>query len=177
SLDLTLGEFRLTGRLTGLTPDGWVGYRLASMKANDYLNLWLHHLASNAVAPVGAGSCSHWVAEDQEVVLEPVANPHETLRALLELYWRGTRRLLHFFPRSALAYVEKLGKDGDGERALRAAQTEWAGSEYRQGRPEREDGYYRLAFRDTDPLDGEFVELATAVFEPLFAHVRREAED
>ena len=23
------------------------------MKANDYLNLWLHHLASNAVAPVG----------------------------------------------------------------------------------------------------------------------------
>ena len=178
SLDLTLGEFRLTGRLTGLTPDGWVGYRLASMKASDYLNLWLHHLASNAVTLVGAGSCSHWIAEDQEVVLEPVANPRETLRALLELYWRGTRRLLHFFPRSALAYVEKLGKDGDGERALRAAQTEWAGSEYRrQSRPEREDGYYRLAFRDTDPLDGEFVELATAVFEPLFAHVRREAED
>ncbi len=177
NLELTLGEFRLTGRLTGLTPAGWTGYRLASMKASDYLNLWLHHLASNAVAPVGVASCGHWVAEDRDVVLEPVTNPHETLRTLLDLYWRGTRRLLHFFPKSALAYVEKLGKDGDGERALRAAQTEWEGSEYRQSRSEREDGYYQLAFGDTDPLDGEFVELAMAVFEPLFAHVRREAED
>ena len=55
------------------------------------------------------------------MVLEPVANPHKTLRALLELYWRGTRRLLHFFPRSALAYVEKLDKDGDGERVTGGA--------------------------------------------------------
>ncbi|HCB15067.1 MAG TPA: exodeoxyribonuclease V subunit gamma, partial [Gammaproteobacteria bacterium] len=46
-VDLTLGDFRLTGRLAGMTATGWVGYRLAKIKAADYLNLWLHHLALN----------------------------------------------------------------------------------------------------------------------------------
>ncbi|MDS4040530.1 MAG: exodeoxyribonuclease V subunit gamma [Candidatus Competibacter sp.] len=176
-VDLALGEFRLTGRLTGLTPAGWVGYRLATIKANDYLNLWLRHLVANAAAPEGVALQSHWVAEDKDVLLDPAEDPERQIRALLELYWRGMRRLLHFFPKSALAYVERLRKDRDGDKALRAARTEWEGSEHRESRPEREDAYYQLAFRDTDPLDKEFVELATVVFEPLFAHIRREAED
>jgi exodeoxyribonuclease V gamma subunit len=177
-VDLTLGEFRLTDRLAGLTPAGWVGYRLASIKANDYLTLWLHHLVLNAAAPAGAALRSHWVAEDRDVLLDPLADPEPQLRALLELYWRGTRRLLHFFPKTALVYVRQLlkDKDRDGDRALRAARIEWEGSDYQQGRAEREDAYYQLAFRDTDPLDAEFVELALAVFEPLLARVQPEPE-
>jgi exodeoxyribonuclease V gamma subunit len=174
-VDLTLGEFRVTGRLTGLTPAGWVGYRLANVKANDYLNLWLRHLALNAAAPEGVAPQSHWVAEDKDVLLEPVEDPERLIRALLALYWQGTRRLLHFFPKSARVYVERLRKDRDGDRALRAARSEWEGSEHGESRPEREDAYYQLAFRDTNPLDEEFVESATAVFEPLFAHIRRES--
>jgi len=177
NVDLTLGEFRLTDRLTGLTPTGWVGYRLASMKAGDYLNLWLHHLVLNVVAPAGVALQSHWVAEDQDVVLNRVANPEQHLRALLELYWRGSRQLLHFFPKSALAYVERFRKEQDADKALWAAHRAWEGDEYREGSAEREDAYYQLAFRDTEPLDAEFVELAMAVFEPVFALVRRETED
>ncbi len=177
NVDLTLGEFRLTDRLTGLTPTGWVGYRLASMKAGDYLNLWLHHLVLNVVAPAGVALQSHWVAEDQDVVLNRVADPEQHLRALLELYWRGSRQLLHFFPKSALAYVERFRKEQDADKALWAAHRAWEGDEYREGSAEREDAYYQLAFRDTEPLDAEFVELAMAVFEPVFALVRRETED
>ena len=115
-------------------------------------------------------------AEDKDVILEPVEQPELQFRALLELYWEGSRRLLHFFPKSALAYVERFRKEQDADKALRAARGAWEGDEFRQGFAERDDPYYRLAYRDTDPLDAEFAALAAAVFEPLFAHVRQEAE-
>ena len=180
-VDLPLGGFRLTGQVRGLTPDGWVGYRLAGMKANDYLSLWLHHLVLNVTAPDGMPRPSHWVAEDQEVLLEPVPADEAAayLQALLAIYGQGTQRLLHFFPKSALAYMDTLRKDKhqDTDKALRAAQRAWEGSEYDQRRAERDDAYYQLAFRDTDPLDDEFVELAQAVFAPLFAQIEQPAAD
>ncbi|MBK7983441.1 MAG: exodeoxyribonuclease V subunit gamma [Candidatus Competibacteraceae bacterium] len=175
NVDLTLGEFRLVDRLTGLTPGGWVGYRLANMKAGDYLNLWLHHLALNAAAPAGMPLQSHWVAEDKDLVLPPLTDPKIQLQSLLELYWRGSRRLVHFFPKSALAYLERFRKERAADKALWAARRVWEGDEYAKVRPERDDTYYQLAFRNTDPLDEEFVELATAVFEPLFGCADQEA--
>ena len=169
-LALKLDGFELSGRLTGITPGGRVGYRLASIKANDYLNLWLHHLVLNIAAPTGITLQSRWVAEDKEVLLEPAADAAVHLRALLEWYWRGTRRLLHFFPKSALAYVETLRKDQnqDTDKALRAARSQWEGGDFQQVAPERENVYYQLAFRDTDPLDVEFEAVAMAVFMPVF---------
>jgi len=177
NLDLTLGEFRLTDRLTGLTPNGWVGYRLAGMKAADYLNLWLHHLALNVLAPPGVALQSHWIAEDKEVILEPVAEAEPLLRGLLDLYWDGSRRLVHFFPKSALAYVLQLRKEPNVDKAMRAAHMAWEGSEYREGSAERDNPYYQLAFRDADPLDQKFEALASAVFGPLFAQVRMEDDE
>lgn len=169
-IDLNLGDFRLTGRLTGMTATGWVGYRLAKLKAADYLNLWLHHLTLNAAAPEGVARQSHWVAEDQDILLDAVENPETSLRVLLDLYWQGSRRLLPFFPKSALAYVERLRKDkgDDPDKALWAAQRIWEGDERRAGSAEREDAYYQLAFGDADPLNGEFTALAMAIFGPLF---------
>ncbi|HRY16649.1 MAG TPA: exodeoxyribonuclease V subunit gamma, partial [Candidatus Competibacteraceae bacterium] len=176
-VDLSLGDFRVTGRWTGMTASGWVGYRLAKIKATDYLNLWLHHLALNVAAPEGIARQSHWVAEDQDVALDPLENAEALLKSLLDLYWQGSCRLLPFFPKSALAYVERLckdqerGKEPDPDKALGAARQAWEGSEQRAGLAERRDAYYQLAFGDADPLDREFTALATAVFEPLFAAI------
>ncbi|HCB12831.1 MAG TPA: exodeoxyribonuclease V subunit gamma, partial [Gammaproteobacteria bacterium] len=140
------------------------------IKAADSLNLWLHHLALNAAAPEGAARQSHWVAEDQDILLDAVENPEASLRGLLDLYWQGSRRLLPFFPKSALAYVERLRKDkgNDPDKALWAAQRIWEGDEQRAGSAEREDAYYQLAFGDTGPLDEEFTTLAITIFGPLF---------
>jgi exodeoxyribonuclease V gamma subunit len=173
-LDLMLGEFRLTGRLTGMTQAGWVGYRLAKIKAGDYLKLWLHHLALNAIQEKGVRQ-SYWVAEDQLVTLEPLEQPEMLLRGLLEAYWQGSRRLLHFFPKSGLAYVERLRKDKEPnpDKALWAARRAWEGEERRPGTAEREDAYYQLAFGDTDPLNEEFTTLTMAVFGPLFEQIQR----
>jgi exodeoxyribonuclease V gamma subunit len=178
-LELQLDGFELSGRLTGMTLAGRVGYRLASIKANDYLNLWLHHLALNVAAPEGVTLQSRWVAEDKEIVLEPVEDAATHLRAVLDWYGRGTRRLLHFFPKSALAYVETLRKDQnqDTEKALRAARRQWEGDDFQRLAPERDHVYYQLAFRDTDPLDAEFEAVALAVFGPLCAQVRQAARE
>ncbi len=172
-----VGEFTLSGRLTGLTPAGRVGYRLATIKANDYLNLWLYHLALNVVATPEDARCSYWVAENETVLLEPVADAAAQLLCLLQWYWQGTQRLVHFFPKSALTYVETLRQDKDQQvdRALRAAQKQWAGGDFQQAPPERQNVYYQLAFGDTEPLDAEFEEMAIAIFAPIFAARSRQA--
>ena len=123
------------------------------------------------MAPAGMTLNSHWLAEDQDVLLEPVEDPRAQLHDLLTWYWRGSRQLLHFFPKAAFAYVGQLRKDrnNDAESALRAARTMWEGSPFRPDRAERDDPYYRLAFRDSDPLDAEFTTVAEAVFAPLLA--------
>jgi len=174
-LDLMLGEFRLTGRLAGMTPAGWVGYRLAKIKAGDYLKLWLHHLALNAMEQEGRARPSYWVAEDRLVTLEPVEQPGVLLQGLLEGYWQGARRLLHFFPKSGLAYIEQLYKDQEPnpDKALWAARRAWEGEERRPGTAERDNPYYQLAFGDTDPLDEEFTTLTMAVLGPLFEQIQR----
>jgi exodeoxyribonuclease V gamma subunit len=175
-LDLMLGEFRLTGRLTGMTPAGWVGYRLAKIKAGDYLKLWLHHLALNAMELDDVTRQSYWVGEDQLVTLEPMEQPEALLRGLLEWYWQGSQGLLHFFPKSGLAYIQQLHKDKEPnpDKALWAARRAWEGEERRPGTAERENAYYQLAFGDSDPLDEKFMTLAMAVFGPLFAQIPRD---
>ncbi len=178
-LDVVLGDFRLIGPLAGLTPAGWIGYRMAQIKAPDYLQLWLHHLALNALdaqEAVEVPRCSRWIGEgrDQQVILEPLSDAADLLTGLLDIYWQGTQRLLHFFPKSALVYIENMRKKGgSAEKALQAARFEWRGSERNHNFPERDNPYYRLAFGDSDPLDAEFEQLTMSVLGPLFALIDR----
>lgn len=171
-----VGGFSVSGQLSGLTADGLVGYRLASMKSSDYLSLWLRHLLFNLAAPTGVAPCSYWVAEDRLVRLEPVADAAAQLRVLLEWYWQGTQRLLHFFPRSALVYAELCCiKNKAPDQALRAARRQWEGDSFSKVAPEAADIYYQLAFGGADPLDAEFETLALTVFGPVL--VAQHAED
>jgi exodeoxyribonuclease V gamma subunit len=86
------------------------------------------------------------------------------LKRLLDLYWTGLRRPLHFFPDSGQAYVEK-------NQSLDAARGKWGISDFARG--EAADPYYRLAFRGSDPLDAEFEAIAMAVFGPIKAAMQR----
>ena len=90
------------------------------------------------------------------------------MESLLKLYRRGLEKPLRFFPESSLQFVRRLhDKDAHPDKALAEARNTWAGGEWRRG--EREDPYYDLCFRDTDPLDDEFMEIAEAVFGPMTA--------
>jgi len=172
-LDLALGDFRVTGRISGRYGNRLVQQRYARAKPQDHLRAWIAHLAlgladsprsSMLVGLRGEGEAT-WVAWEYG----PVENGAEALAGLLEHYWEGLQRPLPFFPRSSWAYARLALEKGSPEgEALRKVSEAWAGDDYRRG--ELEDPYYHLCFRDIDPLDDEFQRLAVDVFEPLFAH-------
>jgi exodeoxyribonuclease V gamma subunit len=165
-VDLAIGEFRLTGQLIDVTPYGLVGYRLGAIRAQDHLELWIRHLVLNCLAPDALQLQSRWLGEDARVALRPVEAPHACLQDLLTWYWYGLCRPLPFFPQSAFAYAnaQRQGKPDP----LRVARDTWEGSEWSRG--EVLDPYYQCAFRSSDPLDGAFEEVASAVVLPLFSH-------
>ena len=96
----------------------------------------------------------------------PVEDSETLLKTLLDLYWAGLKKPLHFFPGAAWEYVRMiLEKEKQPEIALKQAHAEWVGSDYRRG--ECEDLYYQLCFGTTDPLDEEFRQVACKIYEPI----------
>jgi len=172
-LDLTLGDFKVTGRISGRYGERLVQQRYARVRPQDHLRAWITHLAlgladsprSSMLVGLRAEGEATWVAWE----CSPVENGIELLVGLLERYREGLQKPLPFFPRSSWAYARLVLERGSPEgEALRKGQETWAGDDYRRG--EREDPYYHLCFRDTDPLDDEFRRLAIDLFEPLLAH-------
>jgi exodeoxyribonuclease V gamma subunit len=169
-IDLSIGELHLTGQLADVTPQGLVGYHLGNVRPRDYLELWVRHLMLNCLAPGQIQLESRWLGENKVLTLRPVDAPHAYVQDLLTWYWHGLCQPLHFFPDSAFAYANarRQGKPDP----LGGARTTWEGSEFHRG--ESADAYYQLAFRDHDPLDGVFEEVANAVLLPLFTHLAEE---
>lgn len=171
ALGLEIGDMRVVGSVSDLWPRGRIIVRLNPIRAADLVEAWVHHLCLNVLRPqevepvtylIGAGGTK----EEAELRFAPVADAEEHLRRLLALYWQGLQGPLHFFPRSARAYVD-AGKD-----PLGAARKEWEtqrgqGGSQRLG--EGEEAYYKLAFRDLDPLDEQFETLAEAIFGSLLS--------
>lgn len=158
--ELELGGARLRGVLNGVSAAGLVGFRLAECKARDLLDAWIRHLLLNALAPPAVAPRTRWFLQDRTVAFRPAPEARSHLETLLHIYRAGLTRPLPLFPASAHAYVSQGG-------SIEAARGTWTYSEHRHG--EGDDPYYRLAFRDRDPLDGEFEALARAVFGPLHA--------
>ena len=118
----------------------------------------------NVLKPTGVKPVTLWFLQDKALQFRPVAEARVLLEALLDLYWLGLQRPLHFFPASACTYMKK-------ERSIDAARGAWRSNHHRG---EDADPYYRLAFRGCDPLDAEFEQLAATVFGPLLAAMEEE---
>ena len=191
-IDLSVGEFRLTGQLTRVTARGLLSYRCASVKATDMIRHWIQHVTWNVACKVGwAVPCpplgrrarsarptselaSALVGRDVAQHYAPVENAGEILSSLLELYWRGLSLPLKFFPETSRAFAEAELRQQDGQTRkdpIRAASQAWQGDSFGHARPEKENGYFDLCFRNVEPLDAEFEQLARAVFGPLLGHM------
>ena len=180
-IDLRCGGMRLTGHLGHLWPAGQLAYTTGKIRAKHRLDLWIRHLALNAVAAATAPRNSVQLGRDQgrgvdRIDLRPVADAHARLADLVELYRIGLRRPLAFFPRAACAYAEELraraGQPDAEARATKAAYGRWRAS--KQGTPgESQEPAVARLFADADPLaaamDDElsFRVLARRVFDPL----------
>ncbi len=162
-IDLTVGGFRVTGRVEEIYAAGLLHYRPAKARGIDRLRSWIHHLVLNHLG-LGGRYPALLVCEDLACRYRPVAESGEYLNALLGYYWQGLLKPLHFFPRSSWVYAEKIRKGKSEDEGIKAARSQWEG--YEQG--EKDDPYFRFCFRGAEPLDSEFKTLAAAIFGPLF---------
>lgn len=162
-----IGGFSLAARVTGLSDTGCLRYRFGKLRAKDYLELWLQHLAFCLAVP-GKGRCeSVFVCTDGTLRLKRMAGSLAVFEELLAGYRQGLERPLCFFPKSSLEYARSLRASSSERRALGSARTVWDGSEPHEG--ESADPYYRRCFETIDPLGAEFRELSRRVFDPLLA--------
>jgi exodeoxyribonuclease V gamma subunit len=159
--DIQLGALRLEGTLRGVARDGVIDHRLAKPKARDQLSLWIRHLILHVVRPRSGGWRSVWLGT-HAIVLEPVAGARAHLEALAAVYREGMRKLLPFFPTSALAWCEATRARIDAARAA------WDGNDFVDG--ESAEPHLVYAWREVDPIDTEFERLAELVMKPLVGH-------
>ena len=178
NIELVAAGLRLTGKIDSIYRDRLVHYRYTKLKATDHLRVWIQHLILCLIAPhdfepslvIGlspAAKQPQWVAFEYA----PVSGAQQVLEALLNIYWQGLVRPIHFFPKSAWEYAAVLMQGGKSEgEAIKKAAAKWEGNDFSQG--ESNDPYYELCFRYTNPIDEEFQLIAEQVFLPLLEHQR-----
>lgn len=158
--------WELSAAFTDLRPGGQVRARYDDTRAGDYLAAWLAHLALCADPPDGVECVTRGVSRDGDFALlaVPAEEARTRLAELVARYRAGLTRPLHFYPKSAWAYVE-------GGQNIGAAQRKWSGGQ-KAAFGEASDPAYRLALRGVaEPLDGEFFDLAGEVFGPMMAYL------
>ncbi len=166
-LDLTVGNFQLHGWLKNISHDGQQSYRYTKIKANDRMALWLNHLALCALKPHGVACRSRHFAEDGGFCFAPVKNALPQLQQLLEYYWQGLHQPLPFYPQSSFDYAQLIKEEKTINQALSRAEKTFLGSKFSRG--EGEDPYLQLILRNQSPLNPDFMALAAAIYQPLFA--------
>jgi len=175
SVDLRVGDMRITGRLGRLWRDHLVHYRCSKLKSKDFIQLWIHHLILNSLPDKYLPRHSVLIGNHEAWTFEPVADSEAILQSLLrDFYWQGVLQPLYFFPESGLTFVENLRNGKEEKEAFLKALNTWQGSDF--GRGEAEDDYYQLCFRSLEsktPLDDDaFKSLAKQFFEPLLGHLQ-----
>lgn len=163
-ISFALGAERWTviAPFPSLSRDGLLRHRYDDTRPADYLAAWLMHLALCAAPVAGVACATRGLSRDGEFRFRAVeaGEAHHLLGDALALYREGLMQPLHFFPKSAWAYVANAG-------SLAKAQARWTGG----GRPEHgeaRDPAYRLALRGVPaPLDDSFAALASRVLGPL----------
>jgi exodeoxyribonuclease V gamma subunit len=160
TVDFRLGDFNITGRVRPIYPQRVVHYRYAVLKAKDYLGLWIKHLILNLCRKPGYPEESMLIGltdgkEWQAFAYKPVQDGAGVLRGLLDLYWEGLTRPVHFFPQTSFGYAcNVLEKRKPREKAMEEAQYRWTTDGFHGS--ESDDPYFQLCFKSSDPLDSEF---------------------
>ncbi|MGZ3594128.1 MAG: exodeoxyribonuclease V subunit gamma, partial [Syntrophales bacterium] len=146
-------------------------FRYARLKATDFLQAWLRQLVLNAIGNDDYPRRGFLFGSGGSCEYTPVDKPEEILQRLLKAYATGLSKPLKFFPESAWAYAETvLIKGKPKEAGIEEAKKIWEGSDFVERPGERDDPYFGLCFRNTDPIDAEFQEIAEDIFAPLIAH-------
>ena len=141
---------------------GLVLHRYDDTRASDYLAGWLTHLV--AAAASSAPTETRWISRNGSFRFTHCVDAASILESLLLLYRRGLRDPIHFFPKSAGAYMQN-------SRNLGKARDKWHPTRPGAVGEDRHEAY-RLALRGSgDPLDADFAQCAETVFGRIDAYL------
>jgi exodeoxyribonuclease V gamma subunit len=170
-VDDEISGFRLNGRLTDIYDHGYIHLRYANRRASDLLRLWIHHLIYCRLRSENLPSDSLLINKNGALKISYTPQSREILKSLLQLFRQGLSQPLHFFPETSLEYIHQVQKNPDNvQRALNFASKKWLGSEYHRG--EFADAYYQLCFKNSDPMDRSFEEIAKRIYLPILAQCK-----
>ncbi|VAW88727.1 Exodeoxyribonuclease V gamma chain [hydrothermal vent metagenome] len=168
---INLDSFTLYGELSGVCKKGLFITQINKFSPKEMLSAWLSHLVLNLFDRTDIKAETYLVSRDQSLRFTPVNNAEKLLINLLDLYWQGLQSPLKFFPAASQTYYSQLISKRAKIPPLDAAADKWQGSDRYWG--EGQDRYNRLAFRNTEVFDDEFIEIATQIFEPLYQHMEK----
>ncbi len=166
-VDLRLGEFRLVGRVENIYASGLLHFRYAQVKPEDRLRIWIHHLVLNKIGGSAYPCTGILACKDLDCKYPPIKESDALLQDLIEAFWQGLMKPIPFFPLSSWEFAESLAKGKEPEQARQSARNKWKGNDFSRG--EGEDPYFQLCFDHGDPLNEEFEEWSTKIFEPLIS--------
>jgi len=172
SVDLEIEDFKLEDEIENMFLNkGHLRYKISHIHPKDYLDAWIRHILICANGnPIPTYIVGREKKKDKRyriVKIQRLRDAKEILKDLLQIYWLGLKRPIHFFPESSYKYMESYLKYGDHKKALESAKKIWEGNPpYKRG--EKEDPYIRLCFKGRDPFDKEFFELSRIIYESLF---------
>jgi len=171
-VNLKIGEWTVTGRIGSIFAEALIHLRYADLKGKDLLTAWIRHLILNGMGNTDYPRQSLIFCRDQAWRIDPVEGAGRHLAYLLHLYSRGLTLPLKFFPETSWHYAQQVHPGRKrGDEAMASARRVWAGNDIYAG--ESADAAYRLCFRDVDPIDNEFREIADGIFVPLIAHLTK----
>jgi exodeoxyribonuclease V gamma subunit len=116
-IDITLGSYRLVGKLGNRYQHGSLFYRYADLKGKDFICALLHHLLVNQVQQ----QSTILLSTDEDLVLLPEHCQPDHLAALIKIYRLGRKQPDAFFVESALAYIKQAYKLKASNRATKSA--------------------------------------------------------
>ncbi len=168
-VDLSIGGFTITGTIPTYGRRRIVRFRHAGLKGADLLRTWLLHLVLCATddSPDIVSLC---IAKDHVATFDRADACRDILASLLNHYWQGLLRPLHFFPEASWKFANPgHGRDNSPKDPMAEAKALWEGGGFNRG--ENLNTYYRICFEGTDPLDDEFARLSQDIYGPLLEHV------
>lgn len=171
-VNLSIGDYTITGRLDNLSPAGLLQYRYASLKPRDMIRSWINHLVLNSMddpATQETFGNTIYAAKDFIYKYNPVSDSRHHLELLLDLYWQGLSEPLYFFPNTSLVFAQAINKGKEEQEARRQALTEWEGNSYNR-KGEKNDPYNLICCKNMDLSEARFMEPAKKFFVAALTH-------
>ncbi len=172
-INLSFDNFNLIGQINRIFSKRRIQYRPAKVKPKDHLDFWLDHLALNCATPQGYPRTGILIGEDQIWEYPAVDDSHAILLNLLNIYWKGLMRPLHFFPQTSFKFASKMVLKAERrETAKGAVRNTWENSYNHTGEFDCCHYLQRCFGNHDDPLNDEFKQIALELFTPLLESIQ-----